>query len=347
MTPTTKRTTTALAVAALTVAAAGLAAPSVQAATTTAACTYKSAFLPLPAGATGGQAVHSGAKDVFGGTITVAGDSRAHAAVWKDGTVTDLGTVPGTNTGPSVNDVNSSGVAVGSAYNITGEVDGWPTGYYVAFRSRDGALEPLPQPEGHGGVIPTGISDNGDVYGSGFTKDPNHRTVYIWPADRPGTVVEAPGFPAGSEVEDVDSDGTVAVTVSSDVDGTWRPYTWKNGVAKALPLPAGAPNASVSSISNGRVVGHGLTSSFATFGVLWDGGTAKKLTGSTDAYDISPTGLVLGSGRSNTLWQLTTPKGNVSGAGYLSALTDDNALIGHAPRPNEPNSIHPAIWRCI
>ncbi|ATZ23963.1 hypothetical protein ACFZBM_26010 [Streptomyces lavendulae] len=327
------------------VAVSGLGAPAAHAAPA-AGCVYKPTILPLPAGATGGNATRSGAKDVFGGTVTIAGAADAHAAVWKDGTVTDLGTVPGANTAPNVNAVNSSGVVVGSAFNITGGDDGWPSGYLVPFRSRDGKLEALPLPGGVSGLAPTAISDAGDIYASTRSENPNLDTVYVWPADRPGTVIKAPGFPAGSKVKGVDSDGTVAVTVESDVDATWRPYTVKNGVAKALPLPVGAPNAQVTGISNGRAVGIGLTSR-SSFGVVWDqDGTAKKLTGSIEAYGISPTGLIFGYGKSNTLWQLTTPKGTVPGDGYVNALTPDNALIGHAPVPGTPDSMYPAIWHC-
>lgn len=54
-------------------------------------------------------------------------------------------------------------------------------------------------------------------------------------------MVKLSGFPKGSRVEGVDTDGTVAVAAEDDPAGTWRPYLWKNGTAKRLPKGAAYP----------------------------------------------------------------------------------------------------------
>ncbi|MFE0515744.1 hypothetical protein [Streptomyces sp. NPDC058964] len=343
---------TSLAAAALTVAGSGALAPSAQAAQardTAAACTYRPTSLPVANGVASGTVTAVAGGDVYAGTVSarVNGTAEPHAALWSGGAFTDLGTVPGGAASVSVNDVNGGGVAVGSAWQLTGGSDeGWPHGVDIPFRTRDGKLEKLPVPAGADGVVARAITENGDIYGDGFGKDPNHNTVYLWPADKPGTVTEPAGFPVGSVVAGVDKDGTVAVTAESDPDGTWRPYVWKDGVAKALPLPAGAPNAAVTAISNGRVVGHGLTGSLDKFAVLWDkDGSVKKLSGGTDAVDINAQGLILGFGR-NSLWQLTTPRGGVSGAGSLNAVAADSSLVGSASTGGDTSPRLPAVWRC-
>ncbi|MFF2962497.1 hypothetical protein ACFVT1_26995 [Streptomyces sp. NPDC057963] len=159
-------------------------------------------------------------------------------------------------------------------------------------------------------------------------------------------MVEPTGFPRGSKVEGVDADGAVAVTAVSNPEGTWRPYVWEDGVAKALPLPSGAPNANISAISNGRVVGHDLTADFGYFAVLWDkDGKVEKLPGGTDTTAINADGLIIGTGKTN-LWQLTQAKPALTGAGSLNAVTADSTIAGSAPTVGSKSPILPAVWHC-
>jgi hypothetical protein len=325
-------------------------APSAQAGAQ--ACTYRPSQLPVPGGATAGAVTAVAGGGISAGQIEfpVSGRSQEHAALWSGDKVTDLGTVPGADYTLGVNDVNSSGVAVGYGWELTGSSDGWPTGEDHPFRSRDGKLEQLLVPAGAYDVVARAVTANGDIYGDGFGDDPNHRTVYYWPADKPGTVTAPAGFPVGSRVEGVDTDGTVAVTAVSDIEGTTRAYLWKGGVAKALAMPAGATNSTISAISNGTVVGDGQTADFGRFAVVWGkDGQAKKLPDAYGTSDVNSGGLILGTSaraRATTLWQGTSTVATLSGGGEAYAVGDDATLGGANPPTSASASLFPALWRC-
>ncbi|MFJ1618490.1 hypothetical protein ACIODT_39130 [Streptomyces sp. NPDC088251] len=350
-----QRTAASLLAAALTASSAVALAPAAEAApaaqTGGAACGYQQpTYLPVGQGVTSGTVTATAGKDVYAGTVEVPNGSsstKRHAALWTDGNYTDLGTVANAEDGLWVKGANSSGTVVGGAMKVTGSSDGWPLTENYPFRSHDGKLERLPVPAGAHDVIATTVTAQGDVYGYGYGIDDNNYTkVYMWPADKPGTVVEPIGFPRGSKVAGVDADGTVAVTAVSNPEGTWRPYVWKDGVAKALQLPSGAPNGSISAISNGRVVGQGLTANFGAFAVLWDkDGEVKKLPGGTGTTAINADGLIVGSGKTN-LWQLAQAKPALTGSGSLNAVSADSTIVGSAPTADSNSFNLPAIWRC-
>ncbi|MGW8375966.1 hypothetical protein [Streptomyces sp. ODS28] len=334
--------TTALAVTGL----IGLA-PSAGAATQT--CAYRPSQMPVPSGATAGAVTATAGTDLFAGEIEypVSGrTTKKHAALWSDGKVTDLGTVPDADYILGVNDMNASGTVVGYGWKLTGSSEGWPMGNNFPFRSSNGKLERLPVPEGAHDVVARAITANGDIYGD----DPNHRTAYFWPADKPGTVTQPAGFPVGSRVEGVDTDGTVAVTAVSDVEGTTRAYLWKGGVAKALAMPAGATNSTISSISGGTVVGDGQTADFGRFAVAWGkDGRPSRLPDGYGTSDVNSTGLILGSSaksHSAKLWQGASTLTTVKGDGQFYTLGDDGTLGGANAPVGTTYPRFPAVWRC-
>ncbi|MGW8377485.1 hypothetical protein [Streptomyces sp. ODS28] len=341
----------ALATAALAVTGLTGLAPSASAAAQ--ACTYRPSQLPVPSGATAGAVTTVAGKDLFAGEIEYPAASRLtkrHAAIWSGGKVTDLGTVPDADYTLGVNDMNASGTAVGYGWKLTGSSEGWPLGTNYPFRSRDGKLEQLPVPEGAYGLVAQAITENGDIYGDGYLTNPNYREVFFWPADKPGTVTRLKGFPLGSRVEGVDTDGTVAVTAVNDPEGTTRPYLWKDGVAKALTLPSGATNATISSISGGTVVGDGQTADFNRFAVTWGkDGQPRKLPDGYGTSAVNSTGLILGtSGRTHSakLWQGTSALRTLSGDGQFYTLGDDATLAGANAPAGTSYPRFPAIWRC-
>ncbi|MEU0094399.1 hypothetical protein [Kribbella sp. NPDC006257] len=324
----------------------------------TSACTYKPAtWLPVPPAADqGGTIAAEAGPGVYAGLITYTDSSavlgyKRHAARWVNGAVTDLGMLTGADYETHVTDVNSAGVVVGFGGKVVGNAGGWPIIDYVPYRSAGDQLEQLPVPAGAHDVRASVIAANGDIWGSGFGPNSNnYKVVYKWPADQPGTVVTPAGFPTGSEVADVDSDGTVAITViPSQEPQTDRPYTWKNGVAKALPLPSGAKSGGVSAISNGRVVGESVDANFNSTGILWDNGVAKKLPNSATALDINASGLILGYSSSpykGALWQLTTAIGAVPAGLAINAVADDGSIAGSGVQPTTTNPPLPVIARC-
>ncbi|WP_406147882.1 hypothetical protein [Streptomyces sp. NBC_01012] len=334
------------------VAAAAVTAVAPSAQADAQACTYRPSQLPVPGGTTAGAVTAVAGGGISAGQIELpgSGDSQTHAALWTGDTVTDLGTVPGADVALGVNDVNSAGVAVGYGWELTGSSDGFPIGENHPFRSRDGKLEQLPVPAGAFNVVARAVTANGDVYGDGFGDDINHRTVYYWPADKPGTVTTPAGFPVGSRVEGVDTDGTVAVTAVSDIKGTTRAYLWKGGVATALAMPAGATNSTISAISNGTVVGDGRTADFDRFAVVWGkDGQATKLPDAFGTSDVNSSGLILGTSagaRATTLWQGTSTVATLSDDAKVYTVGDDATLGGSNLTSSAPTLRLPTLWRC-
>jgi uncharacterized membrane protein len=335
-------------------AATGLSALTTTAQAATTACTWRTTFMPLPAGATWGSISATSGPGKYAGSITDTSDDmdyKHHAGVWTNGSFTDLGELPGLDYDTDVNAMNSSGTVVGAGWKIVGfDVDdpiihSWP------FRSVGGHLEQLPIPAGAYNVTATAITANGDIWGSGHPAggDKNHKVVYLWPADQPGTVTTPASFPLGSEVAGVDADGTVAFTVGAYPDDrVGLPYLWKNGVVTALPLPSGAKYASVSAISNGRLVGQSYTAGFEAAGVLWETGVAKVLPNARFTSDINSSGQILGQiwPLTTSLWQLTTFQGALPKGVGTAELADDGSLLGSAPKAGTDYPLKPVVSRC-
>ncbi len=211
---------------------------------TTTACTWRTTNLPVPAGAVSGYVSAASGPGTYAGQVGFPGSNGAndyHVVRWTGATLSDLGLLPAAHNDLEVNDVNSSGTVVGAAGKIIGE-DPWGVVIrYFPFRSTDGHLEQLPVPAGAYNVHAVAITENGDIWGNGHPAgDPDHNVVYRWPADQPGTVTTPAGFPLGSSVAGVDTDGTVAFTVAPSPIADTSAYLWKNGVVTALPMLAGS-----------------------------------------------------------------------------------------------------------
>ncbi|MGK5692802.1 hypothetical protein ACSNOJ_07760 [Streptomyces sp. URMC 128] len=347
-----RRNVTLLAATFLVASAVTGIAPSAQAAPQAAAqaCAYKATHLPVPQGIKAGSVTATAGPGVYAGEVEFPEeDSLQHAVLWSGGKVTDLGPAAGADFDLMVSDVNTKGTVVGQGARVTGSTEGFPTWSWFPVVSRNGKLEKLPVLPNTHDVHTSAIAENGDIYGHGYGADPNYTEVYKWPADQPGTVVKLPGLPRGSQVEGVDSDGTVAVTVVDNPKGTWLPYLWKDGVAKRLPIPAGAAHAQVTGISNGYVIGKALTSDFDPSAVLWNkDGKATALPKGQSASAINSQGLILGTDQrlAASLWQLTTSVGAAPSDGSLYALADDGTLAGAKARAGSTFPRFPAVWRC-
>jgi uncharacterized membrane protein len=341
-----RRIITALTAGAL--AATGLTTPAHA---TTTACTWRSTFLPVPAGAVSGVVSAANGSSTYAGRIgysTPGGAYEYHVARWTGTTISDLGLLPDAHDELNVNDVNSSGTVVGDAGKVIGEDPWGPVIRSFPFKSSAGHLEQLPVPAGAYNVRAVAVSDNGDIWGNGHpVGDPDHTKVYRWPADQPGTVTTPAGFPFGSAVAGVDTDGTVAFTVTPNpITGTDRPYVWKNGVVTALPMPPGATYAKATAIAGGRVVGESYDAGGAT-GVVWANGSVSKLPNSRNIYGVSTSGLILGwslSPFTHALWQLTTALGAVPNGSPVKAIADDSTLLGALSKPGQSSA--PAVSRC-
>jgi probable HAF family extracellular repeat protein len=144
------------------------------------------------------------------GAATLTGDTSLHAFMWRNGVMTDLGTLGGSDTVPlsvAVN-INNSDQIVGFSETATpdplGENFCGNSLICLPFLWRDGVMHPLPTLGGNNGQA-LGINNRGQVIGfaENFTPDPTcvppqvlHFEPAIW---NNGKVQELPTFPGDTD----------------------------------------------------------------------------------------------------------------------------------------------------
>ena len=248
----------------------------------------------------------AGTPTPFGIPLEVALSNRA--VLWKDGVVTDLGTLGGTLS--VATDMNDKGQIVGWSQlegssdnrafiwengvmtdlgtlggsssiawgiNNHGQVVGTSTlanGTARAFLWEKGTMIDLGVLSGTGASTARGINDHGEVVGLSTTSDPLCSPIpFIW---RRGvmTAISLPGkscFSGEFSVRDISDAGHVIGGFNNS--GVWRPWIWQDGVSVELP-PAIVPgDAGVFRVnSSGETVGFSLRP--VNFGpaVLWSVG---------------------------------------------------------------------------
>ncbi|MFI1850949.1 hypothetical protein [Streptomyces sp. NPDC020480] len=318
------------------------------------ACAWTPAILPLPAGALTGDVAAADGSGGYAGTISYGANSAqgGRAVLWKNGEFTDYGNLddPEYQNWVNVAGVNDAGTVVGAAYR---EADGLPG----AVRSRNGKLERLPElPDAYASTA-EGVNDHGDIVGAVGTADGDalYWHPVIWPADKPGTVVELTESPDTEAIATgIDQDGTVLV--EADFDGNRVPYLWKNGEARQLPLPDGAYDVITRGISNGRVIGQvSYDSGDDGRSVLWDrDGQPRVVERGEDVRGINRDGQIVGrtddpSWHEFGVWQLTTPGSTLSYAPdrglELTVSSDDGTIAGQSWKiPGGRDE--PTVWTC-
>jgi uncharacterized membrane protein len=338
--------------AGLTATMVGVAAPTAAAEST--ACAWTPSALPIPAGAVTGTVVAGDGSGGYAGTTTDGSNygKNNHAVVWKNGKVTDYGYLvdPSYVKGVEIDGVNDAGTVVGIARRTDGN--------YNAIRSHNGRIERLPEPAGAYSSSAKGINDKGDIVGNvGMVVD---NILYfhpvMWPADQPGKVVELTGLPHASAVAlGIDQDGTVLLSAESNYVRV--PYLWKDGEARALPLPDKAQKVVMRGISNGRVVGEVTTHSpsYELRGVLWDrDGRLRELPRNEGIRGINRDGQIVGltdtiGTQEFGVWQLTTlgstwKQGPELGFD-LAATSGDGSVAGRSWKIPD-GLIKPTVWTC-
>jgi uncharacterized membrane protein len=311
--------------------------------------------LPVPDNAP--MALVSGAdptgRYIVGRSYPKAGGYQA--VIWHDGKAQKV-MLPG-DLEESLQDVNSTGTAVGWSYTGGSEADTGPIPYVY----QDGKVSKLP---GVRRGAAHGINDAGAIVGD----DDTGHTVLVWPS-----ATAAPNrlpLPAGTSqatATDIDEDGTTVGTINNE-----RPYVWfPDGTHRELPMPGidGKPamTATVFSIRNGWATGvatNGLgrkgspTKDARTEAVRWN-----VRTGEVRVFG----GLQMGAGTTNAQgWQVGTDNQGravlVAGAatvvlpdltshqpGGLSniatTLSDDGRTVG-GQSDDATGTIQAVVWRC-
>jgi len=198
--------------------------------------------LPVPDNAP--MALTAGAdpagRYIVGRTYPKAGGYQA--VIWHDGNVTKV-MLPG-DLEEQLQDVNSTGTAVGWSYQDTGPVP------YVY---RDGRVSQLPGVK-HGSAL--AINDAGAIVG-----DDSAGAALLWPSATAEPIrLPLPAGASAATANDIDEDGTVVGSIDRK-----RPYVWfADGTHRELPMPTldGKPavSARVFTIRNGWATGVASTS---------------------------------------------------------------------------------------
>ncbi|SDN40757.1 hypothetical protein [Allokutzneria albata] len=303
-----------------------------------AACTWKAAALPLPTGMTQGRAVAADNAGGYAGIMMGSGPERV--ALWKPGTVVDYGQVPFAPYLVTVADVNRSGTVVGH---------GLRTMYtYGAWRSVGTRIEALPVPEGTYSATAKAVNDRGDIVGQYVRKLGEKGRAVMWPADRPGQMVELTGLPGTDTTvaNDIDEDGTVLVDVVT-ANGSPTGYRWRGGVATKLVPPVASKDVSGEAISAGRVVGWiSPADGSGLRAVQWDAaGKASFLPEGRSAQSVNRDGLVVGTGSGTVIWRNGKLEATLPSSPQLFAgkVGDDGGVPVYTRTDNKDT---PLVYRC-
>ena len=233
-------------------------------------------------------------------STTVFGSGR-QPVIWNNGVATLLPLPPSETIGDA-NQINASGVAVGSA-------DGGSSQFGVIYSG--GVAIPITQTTANGSFFLTafGINDSGRIVGQGI--DPNNaaRNVGIVYDIGDDTAFEVTGLPNtnGALAFGVSNAGHVVGSAMMN-QGSGLPFIWSeaNGMT-AIPLPTGTSQGSARGVnSKGWAVG--IASSAFAIPFVYDGTATYRVA------DLIPEG---------TGWDLST---NTSSSAM--GISEDNVIVG-------------------
>lgn len=223
------------------------------------------------------------AGSVVGYSRTATGDW--HAFLWKEGGMTDLGTLGGRVS--FAFDINEAGEVVGYAATSSGE--------YHAFLWRDGVMTDLSDAAGYQFYTAAGISSNGLIVGVASSTTGAATSAVLWERGHLGTLRGlSDGF---ATAEAINPRGDV-VGLGANADGFNRAILWKRGEPIDLGTLGGRSAWALDINPAGVVVGLAETSQFLSHAFRWRAGKMTDLGtlgGWTSiANSINPAGQIAG-----------------------------------------------------
>jgi probable HAF family extracellular repeat protein len=182
------------------------------------------------------------------------------------------------------------------------------------------------------------INSRGTIVGSQRGLDVREH-AYIWPTVGAPVDIGSQLAPRASSAYDIADDGTVVGEAwSGDYAGTTdeRPFVFRHGRARPLPLPPGATHGGASSANaRGLIVGWSARGSRPAHAVVWQGGSVRLLaglpSGASDAVAVDVAGDVAGTftkhRQDHAFWW---HDGTVIdlGPGDVSGMNDRGQIVG-------------------
>jgi probable HAF family extracellular repeat protein len=174
------------------------------------------------------------------GDANLAGDLNEHAALWRDGVITDLGTVGGPNSSAPMPVKDDRGFVVGVAQIATVDPlsELWGTTFVCTPSDTVTNLGSL------GGVMSNaanGINNLGQVVGQSNLPGDAVTHAFLW---QNGVMTDLGTLPGDSIsiAFDINKKGQI-VGISCDLNFNYRPFLWENGVMTDLNtlIPPNSP----------------------------------------------------------------------------------------------------------
>lgn len=275
-------------------------------------------------------------------TIVIGDDLTTHAFVWRDGQMTDLGTLD-----PNPQDISSA-----SAINEQGQIVGYST--HVA---RFGGLTRRAVMWSDGQIVDlgtlggpdseaTGINDHGDVVGRSTTAS-GEIHAFLWSG---GRMIDL-GTPDGDDLSAAVAINDQGQVVASEPwvwqAGVWWPLEEMEGVARSRPY---ANN------DLGHIVGVADNDTGESLrAIVWRHGAPELLDGfpkdeATEALDINDQGQIVGASYNDDafLWEdgKVTRLPGLLGKAVPKAINEHGQIAGYSLVTDDiVPQYHAAIWR--
>jgi probable HAF family extracellular repeat protein len=294
--------------------------------------------LELLPGGRHGSAVAVNDEGVVVGTSDTADDTR-HAVLWREGRITDLGTLGGWHSEPS--DLNRHGVVIGSSELRPGRQGG-----SHPFIWRDGRMTDLCTLGAAPGFVAAAINDDGWVVGSSDTEPANVTHAFVWKAGEMsdlGALVR--GVYQRSGACDIDNEGRIVGGATVDGMNT-VPVMWENGQIRRLTERYGRATAIN---SQGEVVVSAGSESF-----VWSRDhltVIGPLRGamSVEADGIDRQGRMLGHADGQSfIWhreQFEWLPNPITGRSAARAISDNGRfVVGGTMSTPDLQTSHPMVW---